>query len=333
MSTGKKQLEAGLTALAAFALFTSLTAAATTAVVTGVTFFGLEYLNKRDDKVVAKEFEERFLGGLKEKKKQELVDLIIKNHEGKRYMFKTFLKEHPELLKKNGKPDYNKIIKKYFESKEERKRVNKKINGTLKAQTGFTKIKRFFVPIGIKTVLYYIYNEQKLRLISCHVCENSKPVDEEMRSLWRDHGLLTLEVIQLTKDKEGLGGVVSELQKNQKEIGNKFGEYLGKEVGEAVYGLLWEHIQLAKGVLDGEKTPEEFTAQGKKLGEELDKLFKTTKAKYPGQMKKHTDLVLALAELYLINKKKYNEKSEEYMEHIEFIADALTADLVKTAVF
>jgi predicted component of type VI protein secretion system len=71
-----------------------------------------------------------------------------------------------------------------------------------------------------------------------------------MRRLWEDHITWTrLAVISLTTDSPDAEATVGRLLQNQTDIGNAIKPYYGAGAGEALTGLLREHILIAADLI------------------------------------------------------------------------------------
>lgn len=76
----------------------------------------------------------------------------------------------------------------------------------------------------------------------------------EMRRLWEDHVTWTrLAVISLTTGSADTNAAVARLLRNQTDIGKAIAPYYGRAAGDALTGLLREHILVAADVIAAAK--------------------------------------------------------------------------------
>jgi phage tail protein X len=97
----------------------------------------------------------------------------------------------------------------------------------------------------------------------CDDDDNASPTEEtkfktfnqNMRKLWSDHGLWTRNVIiNIVDGAPGTTEAVNRLLQNQVDIGDAIKPYYGETAGDALTGLLTEHINQAAGILMAAKS-------------------------------------------------------------------------------
>jgi hypothetical protein len=77
---------------------------------------------------------------------------------------------------------------------------------------------------------------------------------DQMRRLWEDHATWTrLAIVTFADGSGGFGATAQRLLHNQEDIGTAVGAYYGSSAGEALTGLLDDHITIAVELLTAAK--------------------------------------------------------------------------------
>ncbi len=164
---------------------------------------------------------------------------------------------------------------------------------------------------------------------------------DQMRKLWEDHVTWTrLAIVTFADGSDGFGATAQRLLQNQADIGETVGAYYGSSAGQALTGLLEDHITIAVELLTTAKAGDaaafdEARARWYANADDIaDFLSAANPRSWPREvmradMRAHLDQTLAeaAAELggdYAASIAAY----EDIHEHILMMADMLTDGIV-----
>ena len=132
---------------------------------------------------------------------------------------------------------------------------------------------------------------------------NRASFHDAIRQLWEDHIVWTREfIVSFAADGADLSAVTDRLLRNQDDIGDAIKPFYGDAAGEALSGLLREHILGAAALLDAAKNGGDVAAASAAWYANADEIAEFLAAANPrawpvdemrAMMKDHLDLTLA----------------------------------------
>lgn len=166
---------------------------------------------------------------------------------------------------------------------------------------------------------------------------------DQMRKLWEDHVTWTrLAIVTFADGSAGFDATVKRLLQNQADIGAAVGSYFGTSAGDALTGLLRDHITIAVELLQAAKSGDTaaFDEAKARWYANADAIADFLSAANPrvwpqdmmrADMRTHLDQTLAEAAAELAGDYPASVAAyEDVHAHILAMADMLTAGIIAT---
>jgi hypothetical protein len=164
---------------------------------------------------------------------------------------------------------------------------------------------------------------------------------EDMRKLWSDHVIWTREYIVSAIDgSPSANAAAARLLKNQDDIGAAVAGFYGKDAGDALTGLLKQHIMIAVDLIAAAKASDQVKYSAadqlwRRNGEEIADFLSRANSNWPraalaDMMAAH--LATTTKEVVARLNKKWDEETaafDDVYDHILHMSDALSDGIVK----
>ncbi len=164
---------------------------------------------------------------------------------------------------------------------------------------------------------------------------------QAMRKLWSDHVIWTREyVVAAINGSSDAQAAAARLLKNQEDIGAAIVPYYGKEAGDALTGLLKQHILIAVDVVNAAKTSDQAklqdaSARWKQNGADIASFLSKANSNWPAHtmveaMNMH--LETTTREVVARLQKNYNDDVRAFdaiYDHILMMSDVLADGIIK----